>query len=166
MNMNRKFILFFVVVSLAGFLYSAANAQTIERVSFQSVAGGNDSFQPVVGAPFGLSAGGSGGSLTITSEYGEEVFQDEMPQSVEDGRVPIAEGISLYPNPVDYVVNIVVGETASLAEDATVEVYDLGGRLMLSQRVGEGEVSLDVSALKSGTYLIKMGKATAKMVKM
>ena len=139
------------------------NAQTIERVSFQSVAGGNDRFQPVVGAPFGVSAGASGGSLTITSEYGEEVFNDEIP--TEDGRVPIAEGISLYPNPADYVVNILVDNAAALGSDATVEVFDLGGRLMMSQRVGEGEVSLDVSALKAGTYLIKIGKATAKMVK-
>ncbi|MBR5983010.1 MAG: T9SS type A sorting domain-containing protein [Bacteroidales bacterium] len=163
--MNRKFILFFAVVSLAWILCPVANAQTIERVSFQSVAGGNDRFQPVVGAPFGVSAGASGGSLTITSEYGEEVFHDEMPQSVEDGRVPIAEGISLYPNPADYVVNILVDNAVELGSDATVEVFDMGGRLMLSQRVGEGEVSLDVSALKAGTYLIRIGKATAKMVK-
>ena len=158
--MRRFFLAFPLLLLMAAML----NAQTIERVSFQSVAGGNDRFQPVVGAPFGVSAGASGGSLTITSEYGEEVFNDEIP--TEDGRVPIAEGISLYPNPADYVVNILVDNAAALGSDATVEVFDLGGRLMMSQRVGEGEVSLDVSALKAGTYLIKIGKATAKMVKM
>ena len=161
--MVKKILL---IVSIAVMMVAMGKAQTIERVSFQSAAGGNDNFQPIVGAPFGVSATCSGGMLTITSEYGEEVFYDQMPQSVEDGRVPIAEGISLYPNPADYVVNIVVGEAASLVEDASVEVYDLGGRLMLSQRVEQGEVSLDVSALKAGTYLIKLGKATAKMVKM
>ena len=159
--MVKKILLIVFVVFM---MVAIGKAQTIERVSFQSAAGGNDNFQPVVGAPFGMSAGGTGGSLTITSEYGEQVFHDEIP--TENGLIPIAEGISLYPNPADYVVNIVVGETASLGEDASVEVYDLGGRLMLSQKVGQGEISLDVSALKSGTYLIKLGKATAKMVKM
>ncbi|MBO7571271.1 MAG: T9SS type A sorting domain-containing protein [Bacteroidales bacterium] len=164
--MNRKFILLFVVLSLAGLLYPMLNAQTIERVSFQSAAGGNDRFQPVVGAPFGVSAGASGGSLTITSEYGEELFHDGMLLSIEDGCVPIADGISLYPNPVDYVVNILVDNVTALSNDVTVEVFDMGGRLMLSQKIDEGEVSLDVSALKAGNYLIRIGKATAKMVKM
>ena len=157
--MRRFFLAFPLLLLMAAML----NAQTIERVSFQSVAGGDDRFQPVVGAPFGVSAGGSGGSLTITSEYGEEVFNDEIPTG--DGRVPIAEGISLYPNPADYVVNVAIDNAAALGSDAVVEVFDLGGRLMMSQRVGEGEFSLDVSALKAGTYLIRLGKATAKMVK-
>jgi len=161
--MVKKILL---IVSVVVMVVAMGKAQTIERVSFQSLAGGNDSFQPVVGAPFAVATSGVGGSLTITSEYGEQVFLDEMPESVEEGYVPIAEGISLYPNPADYVVNILVGNDAELGKDATVEVFDMGGRLMLSQKIGAGEFSLDVSALKAGNYLIRIGKATAKMVKM
>lgn len=161
--MEKKILL---IVSIVVMMGSMGSAQTFERVSFQSAAGGNDSFQPVVGAPFSVTASGSGGSLTITSEYGENDFHDEIPQTVADGYIPVADGISLFPNPTDYIVNIAVSNAAELGYFASVEVYDMGGRLMLSQNIGEGEFSLDVSALKAGNYLIRIGKTSAKMVKM
>ena len=142
-------------------------SQTIERVEFSSVSGNSDNFQLVVGAPFGVSANGNGGSLTITSEYGESVFHDEMSQSIEDGHVPIADGISVYPNLADYVVNIVIGEAANLDGANTVDLFDMGGRLVITKPLNgiAGEISVDVSSLKVGTYLLKIGKATARMVK-
>jgi len=63
--MNKLIVL---ITSVLLLIVVTLNAQTIESVSFPSVAGGGDNFQPVVGAPFGVSASGSGGSLTITSE--------------------------------------------------------------------------------------------------
>lgn len=161
--MEKKILL---IVSIVVIVVAMGSAQTFERVSFQSAAGGNNCFQPVVGAPFAVATSGSGGSLTITSEYGETDYHDEIPQSVADGYIPIAEGISLYPNPAEYIVNITVYNAVELGNSASVEVYDVGGHLLLSQKIGEGEFSLDVSALKAGNYLIRIGKATAKMVKM
>ncbi|MBO4874713.1 MAG: T9SS type A sorting domain-containing protein [Bacteroidales bacterium] len=156
---------FFVALLLL--IATMTNAQTIERVAFSSAASGNDNFQPMVGAPFGISASGFGGSLTITSEYGENVFHDEMPQSTEEIHIPIAEGISVYPNPTDYVVSIVIGESANLDNAKSVEIYDMSGRLVINKplNVANGEVSVDVSSLKPGTYILNVGKAKARMVK-
>ncbi|MBO7134900.1 MAG: T9SS type A sorting domain-containing protein [Bacteroidales bacterium] len=156
---------FFIALLLL--IATMANAQTIERVAFSSAASGNDHFQPMVGAAFGLSASGAGGSLTITSEYGENVFHNEMSQPTENGYIPIAEGISVYPNPADYVVNIAIGKAANTDGAKSVEIYDISGRLMFAKPFdGTGsEVSVDVSSLKAGTYILKVGKAKAKMVK-
>lgn len=156
---------FFIALLLL--IATMVNAQTIERIAFSSAASGNDNFQPMVGAAFGLSASGAGGSLTITSEYGENVFHDEMPQQIENGYIPIAEGISVYPNPADYVVNITIDKVANTDGAKSVEIYDISGRLMFTKQFDGGgcEVSVDISNLKVGTYILKVGKAKAKMIK-
>lgn len=160
--MNRKLFLFALSLVL---MASAAYSQTFESVSFPAAVGGNDNFQPVIGATFGVSLSGGNGSLTITSEYGEQVFHDG--NLTENVQIPIAEGISVYPNPADYVVNIVVSEASNLGDAQNVEFYDMSGKLVLTRSLNgqEGEFSVDVSVLKAGTYLMKIGTATASMVK-
>ena len=76
---------------------------------------------------------------------------------------------TVYPNPVQGILNINV--SASVAERTTVEMYDLNGRRMMAQQftviAGEQTLSLDMSRLGNGSYILKMilaGKATSQLV--
>ena len=65
---------------------------------------------------------------------------------------------SLFPNPTDGKVNLIIGET--LQGKAVIEVYNLLGERMMVKKVGQlqqGEtLSLDLSRLVSGLYIIKL----------
>lgn len=71
--------------------------------------------------------------------------------------------MSIFPNPAQDVVNI-----KNLHENATVELMDMSGRLMMKVQHAKGEVlSVNTSSLPSGIYLCKVqGDATqyAKVV--
>lgn len=65
---------------------------------------------------------------------------------------------SLFPNPTDGKVNMVMGD--GLQGRATVEVYNLMGKRMMTRNVGQlrqGEtVSLDLGRLVPGLYIVKL----------
>jgi hypothetical protein len=74
--------------------------------------------------------------------------------------------VSLFPNPVQNILNI--QNTASNL--SKVQVYDLNGRLLQNYSLQSQEVTLDVSQLNSGIYLVvlenEMGnQITRKIVK-
>ena len=65
---------------------------------------------------------------------------------------------SLFPNPTDGKINLVIGET--LQGKGVVEVYNLLGERMMIKKTGQlqkGEaISLDLSRFVSGLYIIKL----------
>jgi hypothetical protein len=69
---------------------------------------------------------------------------DENTSSVASASL---SGIRVFPNPVTDFVNISTDGSAEL-----VAIYDLHGRLMLSEKPGGESVRLDVSGLPAGFY--------------
>ena len=73
----------------------------------------------------------------------------------------------LFPNPTEGKVNLVMGET--LQGKATVEVYNLLGERMMAKNVNnlqKGEtMSLDLSHLVSGLYIIKLSTENGRCTK-
>ena len=73
----------------------------------------------------------------------------------------------LFPNPTDSKVNLVVGET--LQGKAVVEVYNLLGEQMMVKNLGhlqQGEtITLDISRLASGLYIIKLSAENGSCTK-
>ena len=69
-----------------------------------------------------------------------------------------ATSFELFPNPTDGKVNLVIDET--LRGKAVIEVYNLLGERMMTKKIGklqQGEtLSLDLSRLVSGLYIIKL----------
>jgi hypothetical protein len=65
----------------------------------------------------------------------------------------ISNQINVYPNPASNNVQVV--NTNNNRETLNVTVYDVNGRLVLSQAIG-GEASLDVSKLNEGIYNINL----------
>ncbi|WP_127846316.1 T9SS type A sorting domain-containing protein [Psychroflexus aestuariivivens] len=76
------------------------------------------------------------------------------------------QNISIYPNPSDLEINI-----ETLAPIQNIKIYDLHGRIVLSQNNSDSNLNLklDVSNLSKGIYLIKLetseGQFTQKLIK-
>ncbi len=72
------------------------------------------------------------------------------------------EQVKIYPNPVSN--NLIVEATESL-DNQTIIVLDILGKMMLAQRLSLGKNSLNMSDFPNGTYILKVGNATRKVVK-
>ena len=82
------------------------------------------------------------------------VFTDNTQSGIQEIEIP-ENNIRIYPNPVQETLNIESDESVSF------KIYDLDGRLLLN---GDGK-SIDVSALKAGTYLLQINNNTLKFIK-
>lgn len=140
------------------------HSQSLERLSFPQVAVSNGTVNATAGSAFGISLSGANGSLTISSEYGEGDFYNEV--GIEEDRLVLEDGISIYPNPTDYFVNI-IGNVETFEGDKSVEIYDAGGRLVLSRQITTfaPEITIDVSQVPQGVYIIRIGNESVKMIK-
>ncbi|MBR6066194.1 MAG: T9SS type A sorting domain-containing protein [Bacteroidales bacterium] len=169
--MSRIKILFLIGTIIT--CCSIVNAQNIDNIGFYSQSGGDAFVQYSFGGTFGCVLYGENGSLTITSEYvgTQDNVNDSLPDDDDDdgirNRVAMGEGISVYPNPTAYFVNVRVSDFACASGSSDVEIYDVNGVLVLSRPIanyGE-EFSMDLSGLANGTYIMRIGKASAKIVK-
>jgi hypothetical protein len=76
--------------------------------------------------------------------------------------------LQVYPNPAYSALQLEVMSEEEAAK--TVQVYDLAGRVILTQNAtltkGLNSISLDVNAILAGTYLVKVGSEVSRFVKM
>ena len=107
------------------------------------------------------AAGNGGGSIVVYDSEneviyntpgnygeGEEVFFRTIGSlSVNDNNL---QNVIIYPNPTNTILNI------ENAENSTIEVYDLLGRVVLFENNISTNNQLNVSNLPIGTYLIKI----------
>ncbi len=75
--------------------------------------------------------------------------------------------IQIYPNPAKDILNINFGE--NLLDNAELEIINILGESILTQKVNQQKIELNVSNLKSGNYLLKFsnseGNQTLKIIK-
>lgn len=60
--------------------------------------------------------------------------------------------IGVYPNPTNGSLTVTCN-----CKDCIFVVYDIAGRIVLSQKLSENETKVDVSSLNNGTYIYKIG---------
>jgi hypothetical protein len=70
----------------------------------------------------------------------------------------IKDNITIYPNPVINNFNI-----SGLSAPQTLQLFDLNGKLILSQQVDNGTVP--ASFLQTGIYILKIGDFETKIIK-
>jgi len=75
--------------------------------------------------------------------------------SISDLKINKAE-FSVYPNPASKFITI----TSGLVNDYDIDILDLLGKKVFSSRLNNGLEIIDVSALKSGQYIIKLSDET------
>ena len=98
-----------------------------------------------------IYAGSHGRGIFRSDDYlGAEDIVDNTPDAFES--------LLVYPNPVSE--STVSVSTAGFSGIAQVEIYDLQGRVVVSERLTEASASdrivLDVSMLSNGTYVVRM----------
>ena len=163
--MSRIKILFLIGTIIT--CCSIVNAQNLDNIGFFSQSGGDEFVQYSFGGTFGSVLYGENGSLTITSEYVDTLGTSGLLTGDDNRRVALGEGISVYPNPTAYFVNVSVRDSDCVSGGSAVEIYDTNGVLVLSRTIANygDEFSMDLSGLANGTYIMRIGKASAKIVK-
>jgi uncharacterized delta-60 repeat protein len=77
----------------------------------------------------------------------------------------ISSKFNMYPNPAKNIVNIEVQDL----DNASVEVYDINGRQLFTQKLNTTTNAINIENLASGMYMFKVsstqGTATSKVVK-
>jgi hypothetical protein len=61
------------------------------------------------------------------------------------------QDVTLYPNPVKDILNV-----KYLPKEATIEIFDINGRMMGEYFLPENESSINLSALANGTYTMRI----------
>ncbi len=109
-----------------------------------------------------LDAGGNGsGSVVLydsestviyssPGDYGSGVGVSFISDGILGTNDNVFNNLVIYPNPASSILNI------DNAENSTIEVYDLLGRVILSRTNISLKEQLNVSTLNSGTYLIRI----------
>ncbi|MDP2686687.1 MAG: Omp28-related outer membrane protein [Aequorivita sp.] len=107
--------------------------------------------------------GDGGGAITLTDSDGTVIYSTngtygagEITQFSSNGILGVnqsqLDNISLYPNPASTVLNL------KNAENATIQVYDILGKMILSQENISMDAQINVANLQTGTYFMKISK--------
>lgn len=107
--------------------------------------------------------GDGGASVTLTDHHSNQIYytdgsygSGEIIQFSSNGILGISQSqldnISLYPNPASTVLNL------KNAENATIQVYDILGKMILSQENISMDEQINVANLQTGTYFMKIFK--------
>ncbi|MEQ1675232.1 MAG: Ig-like domain-containing protein [Chitinophagaceae bacterium] len=139
------------------------NYESLGTVTGKGMAGAVQTYalsdmQPVAGVSYYR--------LVQRNGTGEIRFTDV--KVVNRGKTP-ASYYTIYPNPVQGMLNIRL--TAATSSNALAEIFDLNGRKMINRNFnvigGQQTLSLDMSRLGNGTYLLKLtldGKTSSQLV--
>ena len=104
-----------------------------------------------------------GGEITLTDNQGTQLYHTngnygsgETSQFSSNGLLGVnqnqLDNISLYPNPASSTINL------KNAENANVQVFDVLGKLILSQQDIAMDAQINVSQLQAGTYFMKISR--------
>lgn len=178
-NRNRKSLLNYIGQSLNGFRGIVTDSVTTLPIAAQVFVENHDLdnshtysrlpygdyHRPIRGGTWQVTFSAEGyysKTLTLTVADGQCLVQDvqlvPIGIAVEDRTAP---QVSVYPNPVSNEVRV----TSDQEEIVMVELYDLTGRRLVRQVVGELSTSLDLSSYASGVYNLTVTFANGKVSK-
>lgn len=96
----------------------------------------------------------SGSNLNFTSTLTNDFISPRYVNFSEPTKVDLheqAHDISIIPNPVSTYVNIKVEEKAI---NGDLHIYSLKGELLLTQKITRSEITIDMSKIASGSYIL------------
>ncbi|MFA9219557.1 MAG: T9SS type A sorting domain-containing protein [Sediminibacterium sp.] len=92
-------------------------------------------------------------AVQVTNSYGCVITSEMITVNVGVEEIALDDQLNIYPNPVTDVLNVQWNNTT---ESANLSIRDLSGRLVLSERVANGNAVLDLSNLSSGNYILEL----------
>ena len=79
------------------------------------------------------------------------VYFSSMSTSIENKSMSADQNIQVYPNPTNGILNVVFESN----ETATIELFDVTGKLVLSEASNSSKTVMDVSNIEKGIYILK-----------
>jgi hypothetical protein len=99
-------------------------------------------------------------SFSVDASNPESMATDRFEVRFETSTLGTTEfdfqGISVYPNPSDDILNIDLGDNTGRFE--SLELYDINGRLVSTKNINNQvlDIQMNVSSLSSGVYVLKV----------
>lgn len=163
--MNQKLILF-IFILLAGMNTSEADAQNLVIKTND----GKETARPLAtlknltfpnGNLLLTYASGSTDSYSLTTI--NKLFFGEAITGINDNQQSgTAEKMSVYPNPANDIINIRNAPEGI----STVKIYRMEGVMVLNEELSTGSLSIDVSKLAKGFYLLTLNGQAFKFIKL
>lgn len=100
------------------------------------------------------SVGTANGSCIGTASISLSVITCTVATGIEE---LAGASVNVYPNPNSGILNIAV--SSELASNASVQIYDALGKLVISQNLNTEHTIVNTAALSSGVYIFKVLKA-------
>ncbi len=128
--------------------------------------GNNDIVLPIRNRTSKPDVGGFSFRMDLDKD-GEPVIVDKDVSAKVGGSAEVVPQITIYPNPTDGMLNIIVDEIEE-GEMLEIQVYDISGkRLMLTEGEckGGGETQLDLSGFDSGVYTLRIKTGEIEIAK-
>lgn len=101
------------------------------------------------------------------TNYVEVEYAAEMVDGAEFFHTDIDErqnvSFQVCPNPAKNLINIIID--GSLLNDGQAQIFDLSGKMVLTEAVQSLSSTMDVSSLRPGIYFVKYGTAVSKFIK-
>ena len=114
-----------------------------------------------------ISIGASGSWFTASDSVNSPLSPVVNNQQLAIGGQQLANNIIAYPNPFNSVLNLTA--ESNLTENTMLNLYDIEGRLLMSQPVklnsGTNQLSIATDQLAQGIYLVQFGTIVMKVVK-
>lgn len=99
------------------------------------------------------------GEVWACSKYaGASVFNGSVTSASQEN---MSAALNVFPNPSSSFIHL----ENSTNEKTTVLVHDLSGKLVLQKESAEAIITIDISGLQSGTYLVSSGSKVARFIK-
>jgi len=154
---------FTVVIGEPKDLSVFATVNGSDRTVTLSLDGGNVYTVNLNGANYTTTSN----SLTLNLQRGDNlmtVSTDKLCQGIIVKHISAGNDITLYPNPIDNILNITLGQDP--AKMALVEVRDLNGNLVFSGKYANqyGSIQVDLSSLTSGIHVLKLGLTNSESI--
>ena len=97
----------------------------------------------------------SGGAVAENLNNGDMVYIDQLSATITDASAlsvkdNVLENVSIYPNPTSDILKI------NTLEGANIEIFNVLGRLVKSEKNVNAQHTMDVSGLSKGVYLVKL----------
>ena len=90
----------------------------------------------------------------------------DVREDAEDNPTIDPQGkLIIYPNPTANYVTVVTDDEEMVLNGEKLMVFDLQGRLLYARPIHDFSTTIDISAYRAGTYIIKLGKKTGKVIR-
>jgi hypothetical protein len=109
----------------------------------------------------------TGNQVTLSLSKGLNtilVSTDKVCQGIIEKDITVSDETLVYPNPFDDILNLNLGN--NVVKTAEVNIYSTDGRIMFTTKYNNavGPVSLDLSGLKAGLYLLKLSADNSESI--